>query len=67
MTQAGPIELLIEQINTGRAAQALPVLEQLLQQRPGDPTILMLRAEALRFTGRVPEAIEAYRRAGESG
>ena len=67
MTQPGPLEILIEQINGGRAAEALPVLDGLLLQNPGHPTVLAIRAEALRLLERVPEAIEAYRLAAEHG
>ena len=59
------IEALLEQINGGQAEQALPELDRLLQQHPTDAAVLALRAEALRLSGRVPEAIDAYRRAGE--
>ena len=58
---------MIEQINGGRAAEALPVLDGLLLQHPGHPVVLALRAEALRMLERVPEAIEAYRLAAEHG
>ena len=67
MTQPSPIEILIEQINGGRAAEALPVLDGLLLQHPGHPAVFALRAEALRVLERVPEAIEAYRLAAEHG
>lgn len=59
------LETLLEQINGGRPEQAMPELDRLLQQNPADAAALALRAEALRLSGRVPEAIEAYRKAGE--
>jgi predicted O-linked N-acetylglucosamine transferase (SPINDLY family)/SAM-dependent methyltransferase len=59
------IETLLEQINGGQPELALPELDQLLQQQPTDAAALALRAEALRLLGRIPEAIDAYRRAGE--
>jgi predicted O-linked N-acetylglucosamine transferase (SPINDLY family)/SAM-dependent methyltransferase len=64
---AGRLESLLEQINGGRAAGALPQLDRLLQQQPANPAILVLRAEALRLLGRLPEAVEAFRHAGERG
>ena len=66
-TAARRLESLLEQINGGEAADALPELDRLLQQQPVNPAILVLRAEALRLLGRLPEAMEAFRRAGESG
>jgi len=59
------IETLLEQINGGQPELALPELDRLLQQQPTDAAALALRAEALRLLGRMPEAIDAYRRAGE--
>ena len=58
---------LLEQINSGRAAQALPELDALVSQLPQNPTVQMLRAEALRHLGRNSEAIPAYIKAGECG
>jgi protein O-GlcNAc transferase len=65
--QAGQLTQLLEQINGGEAARALPELDRLLKEHPTHPSALTLRAEALRTLGRAPEAIEAYQRAGESG
>lgn len=65
--QAARLDTLLQQINGGRAANALPELDQMLKQQPGHPAALALRAEALRLTGRSLEAIEAYRQAGEKG
>ena len=59
------IETLLGQINGGQPELALPELDRLLQQQPTDAAALALRAEALRLLGRIPEAIAAYRRAGE--
>src|ERR1700722_17977295 len=59
------IETLLEHINGGQPELALPELDRLLQQQPTDAAALALRAEALRLLGRIPEAIDAYRRAGE--
>ena len=64
---AGRLEALLEQINGGRAAHALPEIDGLLLEQPGHPAALALKAEALRLTQRTPEAIVAYRQAGERG
>lgn len=64
---AGHLETLLEQINGGQAAAVLPELERLQAQLPTDPTVLSLRAEALRLAGRTAEAIEAFKQAGEQG
>ncbi len=66
-TQPEPLLTLLEQINSGRAAEALPELDRLHIQMPGHPAVLSLRAEALRHVGRQAEAIDAYRLAGASG
>jgi protein O-GlcNAc transferase len=65
--QAGRLETLLEQINGGRAADALSELDRLLKQQPTHPAALALRAEALRLAGRLPEATAAYRLAGQNG
>ena len=64
---AESLETLLAEINGGRAAQALPELDQLLADQPGHPGLLTLRAEALRLTGRLDIAVEAFKHAGESG
>jgi protein O-GlcNAc transferase len=64
---AESLNTLLEQMNSGRAAQALPELEQMLIQEPAHPGLLTLRAEALRLTGRLEAAVDAFKRAGESG
>ena len=56
----GHLEALLEQINAGQAAAALPELERLQAQQPTHPAVLALRAEALRLAGRPAEAIEAF-------
>lgn len=61
------LETLLEQINGGQAATALPELELLQAQLPADPAVLSVRAEALRMAGRTAEAIEAFKQAGELG
>src|SRR5579863_1811152 len=66
-TQPEPLNILLEQINSGRAAEALPELDRLHTLSPGHLGVLTLRAEALRRVGRNAEAIDAYRLAGESG
>jgi protein O-GlcNAc transferase len=66
-TQTGQLDRLLERINGGGAAEALPELDQWLRQQPDLPLALALRAEALRLSGRPSEAIEAYRLAGEKG
>lgn len=63
----GHLEALLEQINTGQAAAALPELERLQAQLPTHPAVLSLRAEALRMAGRPAEAIAAFKQAGEQG
>ena len=63
----GHLEALLEQINAGQAAAALPELERLQAQLPTHPAVLSLRAEALRLAGRPAEAIAAFKQAGEQG
>src|SRR5580658_735003 len=64
---AESLNTLLEQINGGHSAQALPELEQLLSQQPAHPGLLTLRAEALRLLGHLDAALEAFKHAGESG
>ncbi len=64
---AQSLEVLLADINSGRSAQALPELNELLVRHPGHPGLLTLRAEALRLTGHVEEAVAAFKHAGESG
>ena len=64
---AQSLETLLAEINGGRSAQALPELDQLLAQQPGHPGLLTLRAEALRLTGHLDAAVDAFKHAGESG
>jgi protein O-GlcNAc transferase len=66
-TTARSLEALLDDINGGRAAQALPELEQLLSNVPEHPGLLTLRAEALRLTGQLTEAVKAFKQAGETG
>jgi len=66
-TSARSLEALLDDINGGRAAQALPELDHLLSSIPGHPGLLTLRAEALRLTGNLNEAVEAFKHAGETG
>jgi protein O-GlcNAc transferase len=63
----GHLETLLEQINGGQAAAALPELDRLQAQLPAHPAVLSLRAEALRLAGRSSEAIQAFKLAGEKG
>jgi protein O-GlcNAc transferase len=63
----GHLEALLDQINAGQAAAALPELERLQAQLPTHPAVLSLRAEALRLAGRPAEAIAAFKQAGEQG
>ena len=65
--QAEQLGKLLDQINSGNAAEALPELDRLLQQQPQHPAVLALKAEALRGIGRLPEAVEAYQQAGKHG
>jgi protein O-GlcNAc transferase len=64
---AESLNTLLEQINGGHSAQALPEVEQLLSHQPAHPGLLTLRAEALRLMGRLDAALEAFKHAGESG
>jgi len=64
---AQSLETLLADVNGGRSAQALPELDQLLVTNPEHPGLLTLRAEALRLTGRIDAAVDAFRHAGESG
>ncbi|HMO66241.1 MAG TPA: tetratricopeptide repeat protein, partial [Verrucomicrobiota bacterium] len=43
---------------TGRAEEALPLVEQALHARPDDPRLQIVKARALASLGRQPEAIE---------
>lgn len=61
------LQTLIQQINGGAAAEALPELEQWLAQIPDNPALLAVKAEALRLSGRAAEAIPVYVRAAEKG
>ena len=65
--QPSHLVVLLEQMNGGRAADALLELDRLHTQLPGHPGVLSLRAEALRLAGRGAEAIEAFKQAGEKG
>jgi predicted O-linked N-acetylglucosamine transferase (SPINDLY family)/SAM-dependent methyltransferase len=58
---------LLAHINGGQAEQALPEVDELLTHEPSHPGLLTLRAEALRLVGRTDAALEAFKRAGESG
>jgi tetratricopeptide (TPR) repeat protein len=53
----------IERMQTGDYASALTLLDQVLQQVPGDPTTLTTRGHALKTAGDTTAAIEAYRAA----
>jgi protein O-GlcNAc transferase len=64
---AHSLETLLADINGGRSAQALPEVDQLLVTNPEHPGLLTLRAEALRLTGRIDAAVDAFRHAGKSG
>ncbi|HEY6457798.1 MAG TPA: methyltransferase domain-containing protein [Steroidobacteraceae bacterium] len=64
---ARSLESLLNDVNDGRAAQALPELDHMLCSLPGHPGLLTLRAEALRLTGQLPEAVVAFKHAGETG
>jgi protein O-GlcNAc transferase len=60
-------ETLLHQIQHGQAGAALQQIEPLLEQQPNHPGLLTLKAEALRFSGRGPEAVPIYQRAGAVG
>ncbi len=66
-TAARSLESLLDDVNSGRAAQALPELDHLLSSLPEHPGLLTLRAEALRLTGHLDAAVEAFKHAGETG
>ncbi|MEM5331490.1 methyltransferase domain-containing protein [Paraburkholderia sp. JHI2823] len=61
------VAALLQQINGGQAAAALPELERRLVLHPEDLGLLTLKAEALRLCGRIREAIGAYRYAAKKG
>jgi protein O-GlcNAc transferase len=61
------LQVLLEQINGGQAAEALMELDRLHTEQPANPSIAQLQAEALRLVGRSGDAVHAYRRAGELG
>lgn len=65
--QSGQLETLLKQVNNGHAAKALPKLNKLLVQQPKHPAVLALKAEALRQSGRLAEAVEAFLEAGANG
>ena len=65
--QAGQLETLLTQVNNGHATKALPKLNKLLAQQPKHPAVLALKAEALRQSGRLAEAVEAFQEAGANG
>jgi predicted O-linked N-acetylglucosamine transferase (SPINDLY family)/SAM-dependent methyltransferase len=65
--EPGQLERLLELINGGSAAQAIPELDQLLLRMPGHPGLLMLKGEALRLAGRRAEAVETLKAAGNAG
>jgi protein O-GlcNAc transferase len=64
---AARLQALLEQVNNGAPAEALPELDRLLAQNPDHAAILTVKAEALRLAGRGAEAVLVYRRAGEKG
>src|ERR1700744_503863 len=64
---AGQLEHILGLVNGGKAQEGLAELDRLLQEYPGQLALLAMRAEALRLAGRVPEAIDAFRLAGERG
>jgi predicted O-linked N-acetylglucosamine transferase (SPINDLY family)/SAM-dependent methyltransferase len=64
---AARLQALIEQVNSGAAAEALPEIERWLAQHPDNPALLAVKAEALRLGGRGAEAIPVYQRAAEKG
>ncbi|SQF99602.1 putative O-linked N-acetylglucosamine transferase, SPINDLY family [Paucimonas lemoignei] len=65
--QDGRLEALLAQINGGHATEALPEIDQLLDQQPDHAALLGLRAEALRLCGRNAEALQAFKLAAEKG
>jgi tetratricopeptide (TPR) repeat protein len=58
---------LLEQINNGQARKALVSINKWLVKEPAHHGLLTLKAEGLRLSGRMPEAIEAFKVAGEAG
>ena len=58
---------LLQLINGGQAAQALPQIGTLLKTHPKHLGLLSLHAEALRLCGQTESAIRAYSLAAESG
>ncbi len=53
-------------IRLERGAQALEQVRVLLSDRPGDPRLLLMAGQALRLDGKNDEALEYFRRAGET-
>lgn len=60
-------DVLLDQINRGERDDALQQIAVLLERQPNHPGLLTLKAEALRLSTRIAEAIDAYRRAGAVG
>lgn len=58
---------LLNQINQGQAQLALKQIDAILRTGPKNPVLLILRAEALRASTKIAEAIEAYIKAGNAG
>ncbi len=61
------VSALLDQINRGDVVAALGRVDNLLERYPAYLSLLTLRAEALRFVGRVNEAIDAYRKVAAAG
>ncbi len=53
----------IERMQTGDYETALAMLEEVLEQVPGDPATLTTKGHALKTCGRSGEAVQAYREA----
>ena len=65
--RAARLAELLQQINSGQAKKALVSVNKWLVKEPAHLGLLTLKAESLRLIGRVTEAIEAFKEAGEAG
>ena len=55
--------LAVALFEAGQAADAVPVLEQAVQERPADTRVLSLLGNVYESAGKLPQALDAYRRA----
>jgi tetratricopeptide (TPR) repeat protein len=60
---AAQYDLAIAQLNAGHADKALPFLQSLAEQQPGNPAILSFLGTAYESADQLPQALDAYRNA----